>query len=45
MKEVLFANALWLAFLSAWCILYFWQRGADKKSGDHRYPPYVEPAD
>lgn len=45
MMQVLLANALWLVFLSFWCLLYFFQRGADEKSGGHRYPPYVAPND
>lgn len=45
MAQVLIANALWLVFLSAWCIAYFVQRNADVRRGGHRYPPYVAPQD
>jgi len=45
MKEVLFANALWLVFLSFWCILYFVQRRMDERAGAGRFPPYVAPND
>lgn len=45
MIQVLIANALWLVFLSAWCVFYFVQRGADERRGAPRYPAYVAPND
>jgi len=41
MKEVLFANALWLVFLAFWTITYFVQAKSDRAKGG-RYPDYVE---
>jgi len=42
MQFVLLSNALWIVFLSGWCVLYFMQAKADRKAGG-RYPDYQEP--
>ncbi len=42
MELVLLSNILWIIFLSGWCVFYFVQAKADRKSGG-RYPDYEEP--
>ncbi len=42
MELVLLSNLLWIIFLSGWCVLYFIQAKADRRSGG-RYPDYKKP--
>ncbi len=42
MELVLLSNALWIIFLSGWCVFYFVQAKVDRAAGG-RYPDYEEP--
>ncbi len=41
MELVLLSNLLWIVFLAGWCVVYFIQAGADRRSGG-RYSDHIE---